>query len=368
MAAVKGVQVRTSGSQGGYVDMTNKWGSAWEAPNAPNYPLDVNIIGADGDAVRARPRRAPRRPCGGPLAASGAVLGGAQRAGRTWGRARRRAAARAAAGARADGRGAPRADDRVPGAVWAGAAGQDLHGRAVQDQQPGRQRGARARRHARLALLPRRGDGPACGRLGAYEAGRPPVSALGVSVLKGARARAQLTEKLDGSAAAQGGGAAAGGPAAGPPAPTPSPAGGGGGGGGANSCGCTDRAPSQYYTCQQQARARSRDARVGSLAVQSVRVRWPPAATAPGAGRARRARAVPTRTQAVSGCACGETRWCGRRSPRGCARARAVVDSARAWGRCEAGGALGRIQGRADEPAAGGGLTVRLGDSWQERG
>ncbi len=286
MAAVKGVQVRTSGSQGGYVDMTNKWGSAWEAPNAPNYPLDVNIIGADGDAVRARPRRAPRRPCGGPLAASGAVLSGAQRAGRTWGRARRRAAARAAAGARADGRGAPRADDRVPGAVWAGAAEQDLHGRAVQDQQPGRQRGARARRHARLALLPRRGDGPACGRLGAYEAGRPPVSALGVSVLKGARARAQLTEKLDGSAAAQGGGAAAGGPAAGPPAPTPSPAGGGGGGGGANSCGCTDRAPSQYYTCQQQARARSRDARVGSLAVQSVRVRWPPAVTAPGAALA----------------------------------------------------------------------------------
>lgn len=52
MAAVKGVQVRTSGSQGSYVDLTNKWGSAWEVSNAPSYPLDVNIIGADGDSVR----------------------------------------------------------------------------------------------------------------------------------------------------------------------------------------------------------------------------------------------------------------------------------------------------------------------------
>ena len=47
-----GVQVRSSGSTGGYVDLINKWGSAWETPNAPSYPLDVNIIGADGDAVR----------------------------------------------------------------------------------------------------------------------------------------------------------------------------------------------------------------------------------------------------------------------------------------------------------------------------
>lgn len=52
MAAVKGVQVRTTGSQGGYQDLTNKWGSAWEIANAPSYPIDVNIIGADGDAVR----------------------------------------------------------------------------------------------------------------------------------------------------------------------------------------------------------------------------------------------------------------------------------------------------------------------------
>ena len=49
---MQGVQVRTSGSSGGYVDLINKWGSAWETPNAPGYPLDVNIIGADGDSVR----------------------------------------------------------------------------------------------------------------------------------------------------------------------------------------------------------------------------------------------------------------------------------------------------------------------------
>ncbi|KAK9835375.1 hypothetical protein WJX81_005549 [Elliptochloris bilobata] len=52
-ASVRGVQVRSSGSQGGYVDLINKWGSAWEIPNAPSYPLDVNIIGADGDATTA---------------------------------------------------------------------------------------------------------------------------------------------------------------------------------------------------------------------------------------------------------------------------------------------------------------------------
>lgn len=50
-----GVQVRSSGSTGGYVDLINKWGSAWETPNAPAYPLDVNIIGADGDSVRRPP-------------------------------------------------------------------------------------------------------------------------------------------------------------------------------------------------------------------------------------------------------------------------------------------------------------------------
>ena len=56
-----GVQVRSSGSTGGYVDLINKWGSAWETPNAPSYPLDVNIIGADGDSVRD-PRPLPAHP------------------------------------------------------------------------------------------------------------------------------------------------------------------------------------------------------------------------------------------------------------------------------------------------------------------
>lgn len=58
-----GVQVRSSGSTGGYVDLINKWGSAWETPNAPSYPLDVNIIGADGDSVRD-PRPLPAQGLG----------------------------------------------------------------------------------------------------------------------------------------------------------------------------------------------------------------------------------------------------------------------------------------------------------------
>ena len=56
MAAVKSVQVRTSGSQDTFQSLTNKWGSDWETPNAPKFPLDINIVGADGESVRrARP-------------------------------------------------------------------------------------------------------------------------------------------------------------------------------------------------------------------------------------------------------------------------------------------------------------------------
>jgi hypothetical protein len=50
-AAVQQVQVRTSGSSQPYQDLTNKWGSDWEMPNAPAFPLDINIIGADGESV-----------------------------------------------------------------------------------------------------------------------------------------------------------------------------------------------------------------------------------------------------------------------------------------------------------------------------
>ncbi len=50
-AAVKQVQVRTSGSSDGYTNLNNKWGSDWETSNAPKFPLDINIVGADGDSV-----------------------------------------------------------------------------------------------------------------------------------------------------------------------------------------------------------------------------------------------------------------------------------------------------------------------------
>ena len=48
---MKQVQVRTSGSQDAYSNLNNKWGSDWETSNAPKFPLDINIIGADGESV-----------------------------------------------------------------------------------------------------------------------------------------------------------------------------------------------------------------------------------------------------------------------------------------------------------------------------
>ena len=53
MAAVKSVQVRTSGTQDTFSNLNNKWGSDWETPNAPKFPLDINIVGADGESVRS---------------------------------------------------------------------------------------------------------------------------------------------------------------------------------------------------------------------------------------------------------------------------------------------------------------------------
>jgi len=47
------VQIRPSGGSAAWIDLTNKWGSAWEISKAPPYPLDVNIIGAEGDTVTA---------------------------------------------------------------------------------------------------------------------------------------------------------------------------------------------------------------------------------------------------------------------------------------------------------------------------
>ena len=51
VGAVKLVQVRTSNSLP-WTSLTNSFGSAWEIGNAPSYPLDVNIVGADGESVR----------------------------------------------------------------------------------------------------------------------------------------------------------------------------------------------------------------------------------------------------------------------------------------------------------------------------
>lgn len=52
-AEVTKVQIRPANSQSGWIDLTNKWGSAWEMSNAPGFPLDVNIVGTDGDTVTA---------------------------------------------------------------------------------------------------------------------------------------------------------------------------------------------------------------------------------------------------------------------------------------------------------------------------
>lgn len=52
VGAVKQVQIRSSGSSSLWMNMQNTFGSAWEVPNAPTYPLDVNIISANDEAVR----------------------------------------------------------------------------------------------------------------------------------------------------------------------------------------------------------------------------------------------------------------------------------------------------------------------------
>lgn len=51
-AAVSSVQVRTSNSGAAWTSMRNVYGSDWEIGNSPSYPLDVSIIGPDGQTVR----------------------------------------------------------------------------------------------------------------------------------------------------------------------------------------------------------------------------------------------------------------------------------------------------------------------------
>jgi hypothetical protein len=52
-AEVKKVQIRPANGNANWIDLTNKWGSAWEISQAPPFPLDVNIVGTEGDTVTA---------------------------------------------------------------------------------------------------------------------------------------------------------------------------------------------------------------------------------------------------------------------------------------------------------------------------
>ena len=52
-AEISKVQIRPANSNSGWTDLTNKWGSAWEMSHAPPFPLDVNIVGTDGDSLTA---------------------------------------------------------------------------------------------------------------------------------------------------------------------------------------------------------------------------------------------------------------------------------------------------------------------------
>ena len=51
VGAVANVQVRTSGTTD-WNTLNNQFGSVFEMPNAPSYPLDLNIVGSDGESVR----------------------------------------------------------------------------------------------------------------------------------------------------------------------------------------------------------------------------------------------------------------------------------------------------------------------------
>ena len=51
-AAVSLVQVRTSNSGAAWTSLNNVYGSDWEIQNSPAYPLDVSIVGPDGQTVR----------------------------------------------------------------------------------------------------------------------------------------------------------------------------------------------------------------------------------------------------------------------------------------------------------------------------
>ena len=51
VGAISQVQVRTTGTTN-WATLNNDFGSVWEMPNAPSYPLDMNVVGTDGESVR----------------------------------------------------------------------------------------------------------------------------------------------------------------------------------------------------------------------------------------------------------------------------------------------------------------------------
>lgn len=54
-AAVSLVQVRTSNSGSYWTSMNNVFGGDWEVSQSPAYPLDVSIVGPDGQTVNGPP-------------------------------------------------------------------------------------------------------------------------------------------------------------------------------------------------------------------------------------------------------------------------------------------------------------------------
>ena len=267
--------MRSSGSTGGYIDLINKWGSAWETPNAPSYPLDVNIIGADGDSVRD-PRLLPAQA----LAVAHCFRRTSVCAASERYRNVEEDLRRCQQGEVAEGRISVATLSwtmcrwtvgLTPGVAVQTTAYQALSGPGQLGKIPtGVQfRITNPSDTAVRLVSPPDHVGTACmtaccatllwARFGT--AGHAGISASGWADARAAHrpsltspaVRAQLVQSVNGGPAPTGvspGGSTP----SGSPSATPSPTSGGGGSSG--SSGCTDRAPSQYYTCQQQARAR----------------------------------------------------------------------------------------------------------------
>ena len=62
-AAVSLVQARTSNSGNAWTSLDNVYGSDWEIQKSPNYPLDISIVGPDGQTVSFHLTRLPCITC-----------------------------------------------------------------------------------------------------------------------------------------------------------------------------------------------------------------------------------------------------------------------------------------------------------------